>query len=78
MYLYSAIIEWWQINIKIILTTEEVSKLDKSTEVKEVHEENKYDIDVTFEVFKLLKFTDVKDVHSEKIFSILITDEVSK
>ena len=55
-----------------------MSKLDISTEVREVHSRNTLSILVTFEVLKFDKSKEVKDEHLLNICSILVTLEVSK
>ena len=57
---------------------EEVLKIDKSNEVKEMHEENIEIIFWTKEVSIFNKFIEVNDEHPENIFCIFVTCEVSK
>ena len=45
------------------METLEVSKLDKSTDIKFLYDKNTYHIESTFEVSKFPKLTDLKEVH---------------
>jgi len=61
-----------------ILVTSEVSKLERSSAVKEEQPENIQYIFVTFEVSKLERSSDVKDEQPRNILVILTTSEVLK
>ena len=57
--------------------TFEVSKFDRSNEIKELHLENIDCILVTKEVLKFDKFNDVKFSQLENAYYIFIVEEVS-